>query len=77
MKRIVIVDHFSQTPDEVGNNRFLYLAQLLCNRGNRVEIITTDFSHKAKKTRQTDSTALTSLPYKYTMLPEPGYPKNV
>lgn len=77
MKRIVIVDHFSQTPDEVGNNRFLYLAQLLCNRGNRVEIITTDFSHKAKKTRQTDPTALTSLPYKYTMLPEPGYPKNV
>ncbi len=77
MKRIVIVDHFSQTPDEVGNNRFLYLAQLLCNRNYRVEIITTDFSHKAKKTRQTDSEILKRLDYGYTMLPEPGYPKNV
>ena len=48
----MIVDHFSQTPDEAGNNRFLYLAQLLCNRNYRVEIITTDFSHKAKKTGQ-------------------------
>lgn len=77
MKRIVIVDHFSQTPDEVGNNRFLYLAQLLCHRGYQVEIITTDFSHKAKKTRQTDPALLEALPYKFTMLSEPGYPKNV
>ncbi len=77
MKRIVIVDHFSQTPDEVGNNRFLYLAQLLCDRGHKVEIITTNFSHKAKKTRQTQPELIENLPYKYTMLPEPGYPKNV
>ena len=77
MKRIVIVDHFSQTPDEVGNNRFLYLAELLCQKGYAVEIITTDFSHKAKKTRQTDPKLLEALPYQFTMLPEPGYPKNV
>ena len=24
MKKVVIIDHFSQTPDEPGNNRFLY-----------------------------------------------------
>lgn len=77
MKRVVIIDHFSQTPDEPGNNRFLYLAQMLCQKGCRVEIITTDFSHKAKKTRQTDPQLLAELPYGYTMLPEPGYPKNV
>lgn len=77
MKQIVIVDHFSQTPDEVGNNRFLYLALLLCDRGHQVEIITTDFSHKAKKTRQIAPALLEKLPYRYTMLPEPGYPKNV
>lgn len=77
MKRIVIVDHFSQTPDEPGNNRFLYLAGLLRDRGHRVEIITTDFSHKAKQTRQTDAAILEALPYGFTMLPEPGYPKNV
>lgn len=77
MKRIVIVDHFSQTPDEPGNNRFVYLAQLLCDRGYSVEIITTEFSHKAKKTRQIDLNLLEKLPYQFTMLPEPGYPKNV
>ena len=77
MKRIVIVDHFSQTPDEPGNNRFVHLAQLLCTRGYTVEIITTDFSHKAKKTRKTDPVVLRQLPYQFTMLPEPGYPKNV
>lgn len=77
MKKIVIIDHFSQTPDEPGNNRFLYLAQMLCEIGCQVEIITTDFSHKAKKTRQTDMERLRELPYGFTMLPEPGYPKNV
>ena len=77
MKRVVVVDHFSQTPDEVGNNRFLYLAQILCQQDYEVEIITTDFSHKAKKTRETDPGLIRVLPYKFTMLPEPGYPKNV
>lgn len=77
MKRIVIVDHFSQTPDEPGNNRFIYLAELLCAAGYRVEIVTTDFSHKAKKTRCIDATQLASLPYSFTMLPEPGYPQNI
>lgn len=77
MKKIVIIDHFSQTPDEPGNNRFIYLAEMLCNAGYEVEIITTDFSHKAKKTRTISSDQLEKLPYKYTMLPEPGYPKNV
>lgn len=77
MKKVVIIDHFSQTPDEPGNNRFLYLAQMLCQKGFRVEIITTDFSHKAKKIRQADPQLLAALPYGYTMLPEPGYPKNV
>ena len=77
MKKIVIIDHFSQTPDEPGNNRFIYLAELLCRAGYEVEIITTDFSHKAKKTRNVSEEQLRCLPYKYIMLPEPGYPKNV
>lgn len=77
MKRIVIIDHFSQTPDEVGNNRFLYLAELLNSKGYQVEIVTTDFSHKNKATRQIDADAFSGLPYQFTMLPEPGYPKNV
>ena len=51
MRKILIIDHFSQPPNEPGNNRFIYLAELLCKRNYEVEIITTDFSHKNKKTR--------------------------
>ena len=77
MKKILIIDHFSQTPDEPGNNRFIYLADLLCNYGYQVEIVTTTFSHKAKKSRSIDPMLLDSLPYQFTMLSEPGYPRNV
>lgn len=77
MKRIVIIDHFSKAPDEPGNNRFIYLGELLCSYGFDVEIITTTFSHLKKKQREIDDSLYDSLPYKYTMLPEPGYPRNV
>ena len=77
MKKILIIDHFSQTPDEPGNNRFIYIASLLCEMGYEVEIVTTDFSHKAKCTRKPMDEELCKLPYKFTMLKEPGYKKNV
>lgn len=77
MKRIVIIDHFSKAPDEPGNNRFIYLGELLCNYGFDVEIITTSFAHLKKRHREVNEKLCNSLPYKYTMLPEPGYPRNV
>ena len=77
MKRIVIIDHFSKAPDEPGNNRFIYLGELLCSYGFDVEIITTTFAHLKKKQRMTEEKLYDNLNYKYTMLPEPGYPKNV
>ncbi len=77
MKDILIIDHFSQTPDEHGNNRFIYFADMLAGKGYNVEIVTTDFSHKAKKTRELPDAAFSDLSYKYTMLKEPGYNKNV
>ena len=77
MKKILIIDHFSQTPDEPGNNRFTYIAEKLVSGGYSAEIVTTDFSHKYKRTRTTPKEMLDALPYRYTMLPEPGYKKNV
>lgn len=77
MKRIVIIDHFSKTPDEPGNNRFIYLGELLCRYGFDVEIITTTFAHIKKKQRMIEEKFYNNLPYKYTMLPEKGYPRNV
>lgn len=77
MSNIVIIDHFSQTPDEAGNNRFIYLAEKLVANGNTVDIITTDFSHKNKKTRDVSNTANYNTVYGYKMLHETGYKKNV
>ena len=77
MKRIVIIDHFSKAPNEPGNNRFIYLGELLCSYGFDVEIITTTFAHLKKQQRKTDVQLYSDLPYQYTMLPEPGYPRNV
>lgn len=77
MKRIVIIDHFSRAPGETGNNRFVYLGELLCSCGFDVEIITTTFSHIKKQQRKISEKLYEGLPYKYTMLPEPGYPRNV
>lgn len=75
--KILIIDHFSQTPDEPGNNRFIYLAELLTQSNHEVEIVTTVFSHKTKKKRCTDLDYSHDLPYRFTMLDELGYPKNV
>lgn len=77
MKRIVIIDHFCKTPDETGNNRFIYLAELLCSKGIEVEVVTTTFAHIKKQQRNKNESLLKNLPYKFTMLHEPGYPKNV
>lgn len=74
---IAIIDHYSQAPGEIGNNRFIYIAKMLCDRGYDVEIITTNFSHIRKQTRNIPKEAFEELPYKYTMLPEPPYKKNI
>ena len=66
MKRIVIIDHFSKAPDEPGNNRFIYLGELLCSYGFDVEIITTTFAHLKKSSvgwlRNFTTTFLTNIP---------------
>lgn len=77
MKKILIIDHYSQLPGEPGNNRFIYLAELLCQSGYCVEIVTTRFSHKQKKVREIDQSIFEGLPYQFTLLDEPGYPRNV
>lgn len=77
MKRIVIIDHFSQAPQETGNNRFIYLADLLSKNNYEVELITSSFQHTAKKQRRIPQQLLKQLPYKFTMLFEPDYPRNV
>lgn len=76
--KILIVAHFTQTPNENGNNRFNYIANLLgMIKENQVELITTSFSHKNKQQRIMNNEPIDKLNYKLTTIYEPGYKKNV
>lgn len=77
MKDILIIAQYSQAPNESGNNRFHYIATMLSGVETRVEVVTTDFSHDTKLHRHVSTDMKLSVRYKYTMLHEPGYVKNV
>lgn len=73
MKDIVIVANFCRDFSDTDNGRFMYLCKAL-SKDNRVEIITSDFSHGRKKPKE----PLThNWPFKITFLHEPGYKKNI
>ena len=50
-KDILIISHFVDFPWEKGNDRFIYIATLLQEKGNEVELVTSDFIHNQKKYR--------------------------
>lgn len=77
MKDVLVVAHFTQVPGENGNGRFDYLAKMLCEAGYCVELITSSFSHRTKTQRVITDEQKYSIPYKLTLLYEPGYPKNI
>lgn len=70
---ILIIANFTRDFSESDNGRFLYIAKRLAERHN-VEIITTEFSHGAKRLKKP---VTVKYPFKITMLKEPGYKKNV
>ena len=57
--------------------RFLYLSEMLCERGHNVEMIVSDFEHGSKKHRKEDSIKYEAYKTKITALHEPGYPNNI
>lgn len=70
---ILIIANFTRDFSASDNGRFLYLAKILSKEHN-VEIITTEFSHGAKRLK---SPVTVEYPFKITMLKEPGYKKNI
>ncbi len=70
---LLLLAHFVTDFDPDGTSRFAYLAHRL-GREHEVELVTSDFDHRAKQTRTERSFALDA---KVTLLHEPGYPKNV
>lgn len=55
------------------NNRTNYLPQFLHEEGFQVEVVTTNFNHH----RKTHQNQIEARDYKFTVLDEPGYSKNV
>jgi glycosyltransferase involved in cell wall biosynthesis len=73
----LIIAHYFETPDEKGNDRFRYIADMLTSSGEKVEILISSFSHQTKEQRKIAKEQLEGLGYQLTMLFEPGYPQNV
>lgn len=76
MKYIIMITQFVSMPGEKTNGRFRYLADEIIKEDVKLELITTNFSHRDKKHRVYDNNSK-KCKYKYTMLNEPGYSKNI
>lgn len=75
MKRILIVAPFTLLPDEIGHNRFRYVAELLATK-HKVTLVTSNFNHPEKKFRQ-QKPAYKNLPFTLVLLAEKGYQNNI
>ncbi|XZK68230.1 glycosyltransferase family 4 protein [Clostridium perfringens] len=75
-KDILMITHFTQLPWETGNGRFLYLLNMFDYEKVKVELVTTDFSHRTKEKRKKKKND-ENLRYKLTYVEELGYKKNV
>lgn len=75
---IVIIANFPASINgDKAKGRFLYLGEMLCNRGHQVELICSDFDHGKKQHRDVDSIKQEAYKTKITALHEIGYPNNV
>lgn len=76
MKDVLIIAQYTTSPGTKGNGRFHYLATNFPST-HSVEIVTTNFEHMSKSLKQVTEEDKKFVPYKFTMINEPGYRKNV
>lgn len=77
MKKVLMIANFARFPWEEGNGRFGYIINSLNQKKVEIEFITSSFFHGEKKQRDFNDERLKKLPYKTTLIKEPGYNKNV
>ena len=75
--KILMIANFVSFPFEGGNSRFTYILNMLDHKKNQLELITSNFRHSTKSKREYSPKKLSKVPYKITLLDEPGYKKNV
>ncbi|MCM1159751.1 MAG: glycosyltransferase family 4 protein [Roseburia sp.] len=76
---ILIIAHYMDVPNSKGNSRFSYLANQIVDytEKNKVEVVTSSFSHRLKKQKEIGEMELKETKYNLTICYEPGYTKNV
>lgn len=73
MGKVIMMVHTMGTLLPSDNDRYTYIAKMLVNQGENVEIITSDYEHHKKRYRDKN----TNFPFKITYLHENAYKKNV
>lgn len=74
MKDILVISNFCAELSDTSNGRFQYICERLAEKGNKVELISSDFHH-GKKNREV--TVSKNLSFAVTLLHEMGYKKNI
>lgn len=77
MKDIVLIANYWHFKEEKASSRYRTMADIIVDSGYNLEVITSTFRHFNKKQRSISTSYLHSLPYKVTLIREPGYKKNI
>ena len=77
MKDILIVAHYTSIPKKNAVGRFNVIATKLSMAGYHIELVTSSFEHSTKMQIDKLETEIDELPYKLTLISEPGYKRNV
>lgn len=77
MKRILLIANYWHFEEEKASSRYRSMADLISENGYYLEVITSSFRHLTKKQRDVSKLNIENLPYKVTLLHEPGYRKNI
>lgn len=77
MKIIIIANFPARIDGSKEKGRFLYLGEMLCERGHDVTMLVSDFNHGTKKHRGSTEIKHEAYQTKIIALHEPGYPNNI
>lgn len=77
MKDILIIAHFAQVNNLDEKNRFNFIARRIHEKKQKVELVTSSFSHTNKKQKIIKNDSQEKFGYIISTIKEPGYNKNV
>ncbi len=77
IKDVLLIANFWHFEFEKKSSRYRTMADVLCNAGYNVEVVSSSFRHQTKQQRDIEYIKTIESPYKVTLLHEPEYKKNV